>query len=110
MRRVLGRYHCNTLIASSNLAVSLKGQGKHAEAAKIEREVLVQKTRLLGAEHEHTLISASNLASSLARCGQKAQCEQLLRETLTLSRRALGPTHKHTQAVLKIMRALGLAA
>ena len=56
--RVLGRDHRDTLVTTGNLAISLSGQGKHAEAAEIEREILIQRTRLLGAEHESTLMSA----------------------------------------------------
>ena len=107
-RRVLGLDHRETLTMSGNLALSLLGQDKHAESAKIEREVLVQQTRLLGAEHEYALISASNLAASLWECGKNAECEQLLRETLALSRRALGPNHELTQHVIQSLRAHGL--
>ena len=112
LRRILGPGHGHTLIMSGNLANTLSGQGKHAEAAETHREDLAATTRLLGAEHEETLISATNLALSLLHCGQEAECEQLLHETLALSQRALGPAHKLTQAVLRIMHtlAIGLAA
>ena len=99
-----------TLIASTNLAVSLKRQGKYTEAVEIERKVLVQKARLLGAEHEETLTSATNLAAWLSRCGQKTEAEQLLRNTLFVSRGALGSSHEGAQHVLRIMRSIGLTA
>ena len=91
--------------ASANLAASLSQQGKHAEAAEIEREVLVSTTRLLGAEHEETLRLATNLAFSLSQCGQKTEGEQLLHDTLALSRCAIDPAHNHTQNVLQAPRA-----
>ena len=56
---------------SCNLAVSLSGQGKHAAAVEIQREVLVQKTSLPGAEHEEAVTSATNLAVSLWQCGRQ---------------------------------------
>ena len=94
---MFGREHYQMLTTSGNLASSLKGQGKYAEATEIEREVLIQKTRLLGAEHESTLTTAANLTNSLWQCGQKREADQLLREALALSRRALGRTHAHAE-------------
>ena len=73
MRRISGRDHERRLTATANLAVSLLEQGKHADAAEIQREVLVSLTRLLGADHEKTLITATNMATSLLYCGQKAE-------------------------------------
>ena len=107
---VLGRDHCDTLSTTTNLAVSLLSQGKHAEAAEIGREVLAQETRLLGAEHEDTLSTAINLALSLSNCGQKTECEQIFRDALAVARRTLGPAHKITQGVLQNFHALGLVA
>jgi hypothetical protein len=41
LRRVLaGEEHPHTLTSANNLAASLSGQGKHAEAERIERKVL----------------------------------------------------------------------
>ena len=48
MRRVLGEEHPDTLRSANNLATSLSGQGKHAEAERIEREVLGARRRVLG--------------------------------------------------------------
>ena len=106
--RVLVPDHRETLITSGNLAVSLSEQGKYADAAEIEREVLVQRARLLGAEHEGALISAFNLVGSLPRCGQNMECEQILRGTLALARRAIGPTHELAQEILARVRRIGL--
>ena len=51
------------LAAANNLANSLFGQGKHAEAEQMFREVLDVQRRVLGPGHPHTLASVSNLAS-----------------------------------------------
>ena len=47
------------LAAAGNLASSLSGQGKHAEAERIRREVLGTRRRVLGEEHPETLKSAT---------------------------------------------------
>ena len=83
-------------LASSNLAISLSEQGRHAEAVEIEREVLVQKIRLFGIDHEETLTCATNLAISLSLGGQKVEGGQLLHGTMALFRRTPGPTHELT--------------
>ena len=44
-RRLLGDEHPNTLASASNLASSLRRQGKHAEAELIDREVLGARRR-----------------------------------------------------------------
>ena len=105
MQSVFGRVHCGTPAAAGNLAISLSEQGKYAEAARIERELLVLRTRLLGADHESTLRMASNPTVSLAQCGQKAEAEQILRGTLAVARRVLGPTHVLIRRVFWYRRA-----
>ena len=109
-QRILGREHRETQTTSSYLATSLSRQGKHADAAKIEHEVLVSRTRLLGAEHEFMLTAATNLGFSLSKCDQDAESEQLFCDMLALSRRALGPTYEITLFVLRSMNASGFAA
>ena len=54
------------LAAAHNLAHSLSGQGQHAEAEEMLREVLAVRKRVQGAEHPGTLTTASNLANSLS--------------------------------------------
>ena len=62
-RRVLGPEHPHTLTTMSNLATSLRDQGKHAEAEQMFRELLDVRGRVLGPEHPDTLATVSNLAS-----------------------------------------------
>ncbi len=78
-RRVLGEEHPDTLTSAGNLASSLWGLGKYAQAERVEREVLGVKRRVLGEEHPETLMSASNLASSLSDQGKHAEAEQILK-------------------------------
>ena len=54
------------LAAAGNLADARDGDGQHAEAEWIQRQVLGVERRVLGEEHPNTLTSASNLAMSLA--------------------------------------------
>ena len=77
------------LAAASILACSLHGQGKHAEAVQMQRELLDVQRRVLGPEHPHTLTTMSNLASSLRGQGKRAEAETMLRELLDVQRRVL---------------------
>ena len=78
------------LEAAHNLAASLSSQGKHAEAEKMEREVLAVEKRVLGAGHPDTLTTAGNLASSLSGQGKYAEAEEMEREVLAVEKRVLG--------------------
>ena len=62
-RRVLGPEHPHTLTTVSNLATSLRDQGKHEDAEQMFRELLDMQRRVLGPEHPDTLATVSNLAS-----------------------------------------------
>jgi len=52
---------CIRGVFPSNLARSLSGQGKHAEAEEMLHEVLAVRKRVLGAEHPDTLAAASDM-------------------------------------------------
>ena len=93
---MLGPEHPSTLTSASNLGTSLSGQGKDAEAERIEREVHGVLKRLLGAEHPDTLASASNMATTLAEQGKYGEAEQILHAALSSFQRVLGPTHPNT--------------
>jgi hypothetical protein len=84
------------LAAAGNLAVSLGAQGKHAEAEKMERELLDLQRRVLGLEHPHTLATMGNLARSMGGLGKHAEAAQMQRELLDVKRRVLGPEHADT--------------
>jgi hypothetical protein len=84
------------LAAAATLANALHGQGKHAEAVTLHREVLAVERRVLGPEHSHTLATANNLASALAEQGENAEAVTMQREALVVRRRFMGPEHSHT--------------
>jgi tetratricopeptide (TPR) repeat protein len=78
------------LSAAGNLALSLKHQGKHDEAEKMQREVLAVMQRVLGAEHPSTLTTADNLAACLLHQGKHDEAEKMHREVLAVKKRVLG--------------------
>ena len=80
--RVYGAEHPGTLASAGNLASSLSGQGRHAHAERIIREVLRVEKRVLGPEHPDTQTAARNLAASLSGQGKHADAERIQREVL----------------------------
>ena len=100
-KRVQGAEHPGTLTSASNLASSLSGQGKHAEAEEMRRELLAVEKRVLGAEHPDTLTSASKLAISLSRQGKHAEAEEMQCEVLAVRKRVQGADHPDTLAAQK---------
>ena len=84
------------LSAAGNLALSLKHQGKHDEAEKMQREVLAVMQRVLGAEHPNTLTAAGNLADSLMHQAKHDEAEKMECEVLAVRKRVLGAEHPDT--------------
>ena len=60
-RRVLGEEHPDTLTSANNLAYSLSGQGKHAEAVEMLQAAHQALQRVLGSAHLDTLDSVQAL-------------------------------------------------
>ena len=96
--RVLGSEHPSTLRTASNLAVTLKAQGKYVEAETMYRETLAARQRVLGSEHPDTLGTAGNLANALCAQGKCDEAETMYRETLAVQQRVLGSEHPDTLA------------
>jgi hypothetical protein len=86
----------NTLSSANNLAVSLSGQGKHAEAVLLMRDVLCEQMRVLGEERPDTLTSGGNLAVSLSRQGDHVEAEEMCHAALASRIRVLGVSHPDT--------------
>ncbi len=106
-RRVLGPEHPGTLATMNNLASSLIGHGKHAEARQMQHELLDVMRRVLGPEHPLTLTTISNFGFSLRRKGKHAEAEQMFHELLDVRRRVLGPEHPDTLATVRNLASLG---
>jgi tetratricopeptide (TPR) repeat protein len=71
-----------TLAAIGNLAVSLAGSGRLAEAAGLERQVLEGRRKVLGGSHPDTLTAMGNLAIRLAALGDLTAAADLERQVL----------------------------
>jgi hypothetical protein len=84
------------LTTANNLALSLLGEGKYAEAERINLEVLGARRRVLGDEHPSTLVTAGNFASSLSDQGRYVEAERIERQVLDVRRRVLGDEHPDT--------------
>jgi tetratricopeptide (TPR) repeat protein len=84
------------LFATNNLADSRLGDGKHAEAEQIYRELLGVMERVFGKEHPATLTTANNLSTSFYNQGNPAGAERISREIFDVQRRILGKEHPDT--------------
>ena len=62
-RDVLGPRHPDTLSTMHNLAITLKDQGRHADAEAMEREVLEARRDVLGPRHPDTLTTRATWRS-----------------------------------------------
>lgn len=74
------------LAAACNLAQARSGDGRHAEAERLNREVLRVRKQVLGYGHPETMASAGNLALSLSNQGKHAEAERINREVLRARR------------------------
>ena len=68
--KVLGEDHPDTAASYNNLAVTLRAQGKYAEAEAMHRHALAILLKALGEDHPDTATSYNNLAWSLDRQGK----------------------------------------
>jgi len=93
---VLGPDHDDTLSVSSDLANNLDAQGKHAEAEKLEREILNRRRTTLGPEDAHTLGSMDTLALILLGENRLAEADALESEALAIQRRLHGDENLET--------------
>ena len=81
----------------NNLAPIYWDQGRHAEAEKLEVEVLETKKQVLGPEYPDTLLTMNNLASTLDSWGHSNKDVALSAPALELSKRIFGPRHPRTR-------------
>jgi len=94
--RILGAEHPDTLTSMNNLASTYWAQGRMAEAAALQEEVLEKHRRILGAEHPDMLTSMGNLALTYWAQGRMAEAAALQEEVLEKQRRILGAEHPDT--------------
>ena len=66
----LGSDNLPTIGTMSDIANTLRDQGKVEEAAAMQREVLEKRQRILGHEHPYTIQAMDNLAIALTELGK----------------------------------------
>ena len=82
METVLGTNHPDTLGSMNNLALSLRLQGKYAEAEAMHRQTLKLMETVLGKDHPDTLTSMNNLAIALEKQGKCAEAKVMHKRAL----------------------------
>src|SRR5262249_43522084 len=85
-----------TLRSMGDLAYSLKGMGKPAEAVTLYRQSQADRQRILVPEHIETLRCEVRLGELLRRTSKLVEAEKLLRHCLDVGRRTCGPDHAET--------------
>jgi tetratricopeptide (TPR) repeat protein len=92
----LGIENSWTLTAMHNLAWTYQSQGRNADAARIQEEVLEKRRRILGEEHPDTLGAMHALALTYQSQGRNADAARIQEEVLEKRRRILGEEHPDT--------------
>ncbi len=95
-RDQLGPEDPETLSSLGKLATAVNAQGRHAEAEKMQRELLGAQRRVLGPLHPDTLATLNNLGIAVNAQGHLAEAETIDRQALEERRRVLGPDHPDT--------------
>lgn len=88
--------HSETLTSMTELALSLRRQGKYEEAEPMYRKALQLTKKVLGPEHPETLMRMIDLASLLSNQGKYNEAESIYRQTLQLREEVLGLKHPDT--------------
>jgi len=96
----LGLDHPATLHVRGDLGYTIGVLGRRAEAAKILKTVLHQRTLLPGPENGQdgrlTLCTSSDLASQLENMGDHAEAEKIYRRIISIRQRELSAEHEYT--------------
>ena len=99
------------VLAACSYAAALGAAGEHAEAVRLRRGILDDRTRVADPEHRGTLDCASKLARSLLLHGECAEAAVLLRMTLAVETRTAGPDDEGTLftegLLVKVLLSLG---
>jgi Tetratricopeptide repeat len=70
--------------------------GDRAEAVRLFRDVIADRTRVLGPDHPDTLTSRHQLARNVGESGDRAEAVRLYRDLVADTTRILGPDHRGT--------------
>ena len=83
--KALGEGHPDIATSYNNLAVTLRAQGKQAEAEAMHRRALAICLKALGEGHPDIAISYNNLAVTLRAQGKYAEAEAMHRHALAIA-------------------------
>lgn len=83
----------DNLTRKSNLALILKAQGEHDDAARLLHNCMKADTQLLGDRHHYTLCDIHNYGACVFEQGEDFSSEQLLFKAQNMRDEVLGPTH-----------------
>ncbi|OBS25749.1 hypothetical protein FPOA_06284 [Fusarium poae] len=95
-KELLGYEHAETLVLGSDLAASLRGQGKWEEVEKLSISVLKTWKRLRGEENDQTLEAMNDLALAYADQGKTNEAKELYTQVFEVRSRILGADHIDT--------------
>lgn len=103
---ILGLEHPDTILVMSNLAATLRAQGKLDEATDMMRKVLEKRIQILGAEHLNTISAMSNLAIILGDQGKLEEATDMMKEVLEKRTRNFGAEHRYTTSTAQNLNVL----
>ncbi len=97
-QRVLGSSDMLTLYSASDLADTLRLEGKFQEAHDLNVSTRPRLLAEVGRRHPYALRCANNLANDLFGLGLYSQARELDEQTFRLRSEVLGPVHPYTLA------------
>ncbi len=77
----------------NNLGVTLRTQGRYADAEPLYKRSLAIREKALGPDHPDVASSLNNLGSLYENQGRYADAEPLYKRSLAIREKALGPNH-----------------
>ena len=101
----MGDDHPDTLSAMHALALTYQAQGRNADAAEMQEQVLKKGRKILGDDHPDTLSAMHALALTYQAQGRNADAAEMQEQVLKKGRKILGDDHPDT---LSAMHALAL--
>jgi serine/threonine protein kinase/tetratricopeptide (TPR) repeat protein len=92
--RAIGRGESQPAIhAWNNLALSVSGQDRWAEACELWQQLNAVDRRLYGDTHPYTLMTLMDVGTSLTHLNRLDEAGQVLHETLAMARKLFPPGH-----------------
>jgi len=103
LEQILGPDNPDTIICENNLADTVVGLGRAAEAETIMADVVRRARNSLPAGHWHLGVYLKSHAEMLLPLDRYEQAQQALSEAYEIQLAAFGPDHKRTQDVIRVL-------